>query len=44
MGNQKANDDIYKMLSESGYSDKAIQYFDKKRTSVLLRMRIRLWT
>jgi len=31
MGNQKVNDDIYKMLSESGYSDKAIQYFEEKK-------------
>ncbi|MBL6967753.1 MAG: iron-sulfur cluster assembly scaffold protein, partial [Desulfobacteraceae bacterium] len=30
MGNQKPNDDIYRMLSESGYSDKAIQYFQAK--------------
>jgi len=31
MGNQKVNDDIYKMLSGSGYSDKAIQYFEEKK-------------
>ena len=24
------SDDVYKMLSESGYSDKAIQYFQAK--------------
>ncbi|HBF43279.1 MAG TPA: iron-sulfur cluster assembly scaffold protein [Desulfobacteraceae bacterium] len=27
MGKQEMTDDIYEMLSESGYSDKAIQYF-----------------
>jgi nitrogen fixation NifU-like protein len=30
MGNQEMSDDVYKMLSESGYSDKAIQYFQTK--------------
>jgi nitrogen fixation NifU-like protein len=30
MDKQKANDEIYKMLSESGYSDKAIEYFVSK--------------
>ena len=27
---KEAQDEIYKMLSESGYSDKAIEYFQKK--------------
>lgn len=30
MDKQKPADDIYKMLSESGYADKAIQYFQAK--------------
>lgn len=30
MGKQAEMDDIYKMLSKSGYSDKAIQYFQAK--------------
>ena len=30
MGNHENNDDVYRMLSESGYSDKAIQYFQAK--------------
>ena len=30
MGNQKPDDDIYRMLSESGYSDKAIEYFQER--------------
>ncbi len=30
MGNQKPDDDIYRMLSESGYSPKAIQYFQER--------------
>jgi nitrogen fixation NifU-like protein len=30
MGKKEAKDDIYKMLSESGYSDKAIEYFQAK--------------
>lgn len=30
MGSQKLNDDIYTMLSESGYSDKAIEYFQER--------------
>ena len=29
MDKQKPGDDIYQMLSESGYSDRAIQYFQK---------------
>ncbi len=27
---EQLNDDVYKMLSESGYSDKAIRYFQEK--------------
>lgn len=30
MGNQKPDDDVHRMLSESGYSDKAIQYFEER--------------
>lgn len=30
MEKRGVNDDIYKMLSESGYSDKAIKYFQEK--------------
>ena len=30
MNEKQTNEDIYKMLSESGYSDKAIQYFQAK--------------
>lgn len=30
MGKKETNDDVYKMLSESGYSDKAIEYFQAK--------------
>ncbi len=30
MEQQKSNDDVYEMLSESGYSDKAIEYFQEK--------------
>ena len=30
MGKQNSNDDIRKILSESGYSDKAIDYFQAK--------------
>jgi nitrogen fixation NifU-like protein len=30
MNTDKVNDSIYKMLSESGYSDKAIQYIQEK--------------
>jgi nitrogen fixation NifU-like protein len=29
MEKQKPTDDVYQMLSESGYSDRAIQYFQK---------------
>ncbi|MDY6971852.1 MAG: iron-sulfur cluster assembly scaffold protein [Thermodesulfobacteriota bacterium] len=32
MGKQEANDDISKMLSETGYSDKAIEYFLRKES------------
>ena len=31
MEKETKNDDVYKMLSESGYSDKAIQYFQEKK-------------
>lgn len=30
MDEKEANDDVYRMLSESGYSDKAIEYFKAK--------------
>ncbi len=30
MENQEQNDEVFKMLSESGYSDKAIRYFQAK--------------
>jgi nitrogen fixation NifU-like protein len=30
MSKNESNDDVYKMLSESGYSDKAIEYFQAK--------------
>lgn len=30
MNEKQANDDVYKMLSESGYSDKAIKYFQAR--------------
>lgn len=30
MGKKEANDDVYNILSESGYSDKAIEYFQAK--------------
>ena len=32
----KSNDDVYKMLSESGYSDKAIRYFLEKENIGIL--------
>jgi nitrogen fixation NifU-like protein len=31
MEKYESNDDVYKMLSESGYSDKAIRYFQEKQ-------------
>jgi nitrogen fixation NifU-like protein len=31
MKNEKTDDGVYEMLSESGYSDRAIQYFQAKR-------------
>ncbi len=36
MENKRVNDDIYKMLSESGYSDKAIEYFQAKENIGLI--------
>jgi len=33
---KEAQDEIYKMLSESGYSDKAIEYFQKKENVGIL--------
>ncbi len=30
MENEKPKDDVYKMLSESGYADKAIEYFQNR--------------
>ena len=32
MDRKQANDDVYRMLSESGYSDKAIEYFQAAET------------
>ena len=36
MTDQKPNEDVYKMLSESGYSDKAIEYFQSKENLGIL--------
>ncbi len=36
MTDQKTNEDVYKMLSESGYSDKAIEYFQSKENLGIL--------
>ena len=36
MGQQLPQDDVSKMLSESGYSDKAIQYFQEKQNIGIL--------
>jgi len=36
MENKRIDDDIYKMLSESGYSDKAIEYFQAKENIGLI--------
>ena len=36
MAVQKPNEDVYKMLSESGYSDKAIEYFLSKENLGIL--------
>ena len=33
MSKKESNDDVYRMLSESGYSDKAIEYFQAKENT-----------
>ena len=36
MQNKQTHDDTYKMLSEAGYSDKAIEYFQAKENMGVL--------
>ncbi|RJR25137.1 MAG: iron-sulfur cluster assembly scaffold protein [Desulfobacteraceae bacterium] len=37
MGNDQPTGDVYRMLSESGYSDKAIRYFQEKENIGILQ-------
>jgi tRNA A37 threonylcarbamoyladenosine biosynthesis protein TsaE len=36
MNEKQTHDDVYKMLSQSGYSDKAIQYFQAKKNIAVI--------
>jgi len=38
MEKQKPKDDVYQMLSESGYSDRAIQYFQERENIGVIEM------